>query len=91
MIRMSVHMRAFRAEETDQMLRLLNGHGNGEDLVALVAEARAGNGSWPFREHDLQALVERRRRDGDGDGTGVPNGVTLQEMAEALDELEAMG
>lgn len=86
MIRMSVHMHAIRAEETDQMLRALDGPG-GADFVLLVAEARAGadgNGATvPFREHDLQTLIERR--------VNGARTMTLDDLARTLDELEAMG
>ena len=85
MIRMNRHTHALRAEETDQFLRLLSPLDlqAGADLVALVVEARAGNGHVPFREHDLAVLIERRRN---GVGTLTP-----QQMALTLDELEAMG
>ena len=85
MIRMSVHMHAIRAEEMALYLMRLSPDDLvlGRDLVALVDEAREDNGRVPFREEDLMVLIQRRR-----DGA---NGVTRQGVADALDELEAMG
>jgi hypothetical protein len=95
MIRMNKRMQARAQEQTDAALARLDPAGD-QGLLVLVDTARRANGSVPYREEDLLALLERARRTGGVlgeptpvriDGLVVGDSVTLDELTDIFEEL----